>query len=241
MNTLLHLFQTGGFMMYPLLLASIIAVAIAVERLRLYRLATGNLALMKTHLPSLFAKHRFEDARQVCEKAGGAAGELLSAFLTHREHVGDANAWLELEAQQRASRLKERLNYLSAIVTLAPLLGLLGTVTGMIQAFDVLSISEGQPFAITGGVAEALVATAFGLFVAILAMVLYVVLEQKATRLIAELEDACGLFRVSQAECKKDVVELAAKIVDVQQTRGEKAQTTADACPVTGLRDIATA
>ena len=230
MNTLVHLFQTGGFMMYPLLLASIIAVAIAVERFRLYRLAQSDMALLKSQLPRLFSQHQFEDAQRLCEKAGGVAGELLATFLMNRSYISDARSSLELEAQQRASRLKERLNYLSAIVTLAPLLGLLGTVTGMIQAFDVLSISEGQPFAITAGVAEALVATAFGLFVAILAMVLYVMLEQRANNLITQIEETCGIFLVSEGKCKKDVGELATKIVEVQKTKPSS-----DDCPMSAV------
>ena len=216
MNTLVHLFQTGGFMMYPLLLASIIAVAIAVERFRLYRLAQSDMALLKSQLPRLFSQHQFEDAQRLCEKAGGVAGELLATFLMNRSYISDARSSLELEAQQRASRLKERLNYLSAIVTLAPLLGLLGTVTGMIQAFDVLSISEGQPFAITA--------------VAILAMVLYVMLEQRANNLITQIEETCGIFLVSEGKCKKDVVELATKIVEVQKTKPSS-----DDCPMSAV------
>lgn len=69
----------------------------------------------------------------------------------------NAEQYLSGAAAYSAARLKDHLNYVSAIVTLAPLMGLLGTVTGMIRSFDILSISEGQPFAITGGVAEALV------------------------------------------------------------------------------------
>lgn len=72
-------------------------------------------------------------------------------------------------------------------------MGLLGTVTGMIQAFDVLSVADGKPFAITGGVAEALIATAFGLLIAIVAMLFYVLLDARATRLILELETGTGL------------------------------------------------
>lgn len=86
---------------------------------------------------------------------------------------------------------------MSAIVTLSPLMGLLGTVIGMIRSFDVLSISEGQPFAITGGVAEALVATGFGLFVAILAMLIHVWLSQWSNKLIGQIESAASLYLAS--------------------------------------------
>ena len=67
------------------------------------------------------------------------------------------------------SRLRSHLYYLSVIVTLAPLLGLLGTISGMIRSFSIFNVQSGQAIAITGGIGEALIATAFGLCVAILA------------------------------------------------------------------------
>lgn len=82
-------------------------------------------------------------------------------------------ALIESAAAHEAARLRDYMNYLSVIVTLSPLMGLLGTVIGMIGSFNVLSVSSGQPFAVTGGVAEALVCTATGLFVAILALIIH--------------------------------------------------------------------
>ncbi len=200
MQHLWHLFQTGGWIMWPLLFASLLAVTIFVDRLRLYRRAATDMGLVKSHLSALVAKGDTEGVKALGERAGGALGRLLADYMQHRRKVSDAQAWLELNAQQVAGALRAHLNLLSAIVTIAPLMGLLGTVTGMIQAFDVLSISEGQPFAITGGVAEALVATAFGLLIAIMALLLYVVLDQKASRLIAELEEGCGLLLISEPD-----------------------------------------
>ena len=77
-------------------------------------------------------------------------------------------------------------------------MGLLGTVLGMIRSFDVLNVANGEPFAITGGVAEALTATAFGLFVAILALICWACLNQRAERLVGELERGAGLYLVSR-------------------------------------------
>ena len=124
-----------------------------------------------------------------------------NSFLpTLRIRYAGAEQYLSGAAAYSAARLKDHLNYVSAIVTLAPLMGLLGTVTGMIRSFDILSISEGQPFAITGGVAEALVATGFGLLVAIIAMLVYVWLSQRANRIIEDLEAAASAYLACLSE-----------------------------------------
>ena len=191
---LFELFLTGGFMMYPLLLASFIVVAIAIERSRLYKRAKSDMELLKTHLPRLLSEGKTDEAQALCDKAGGIVGELLVTTFTHRRMVADANEFLNGQAQEAAVKLKENLNYVSAIVTLSPLMGLLGTVIGMIGSFNVLSIAEGEPFAVTGGVAEALVATAFGLLVAILAMLVFVWLQQVSNKLIADIETGATLY-----------------------------------------------
>lgn len=197
MERLLHLFAAGGFMMYPLVLASIAAVAIAVNRSSLYKKSRANLALLTEKLPAILKSRDFEGAAKVSDQAGGSAGSLVAEACRAATEVENVSEFLSGRAAHEAGRLKALLNYVSAIVTLSPLMGLLGTVLGMIRSFDVLSISEGQPFAITGGVAEALVATGFGLFVAILAMLIHVWLTQWANKLIAEIEAAASLFLAS--------------------------------------------
>jgi len=106
---------------------------------------------------------------------------------------------LEAAAISESAKLRQYLNYIESIVTMAPLLGLLGTVTGMIGSFSVLSISEGQPFAITGGVGEALIATATGLIVAIIALILHTYLVQQQDILISQIEDASAMYMAELA------------------------------------------
>ena len=77
---------------------------------------------------------------------------------------------------------------------MSPLLGLLGTVTGMINSFSILSVSEGQPFAITAGVGEALVATATGLLVAILALVVHTYLAHRLDNLVSDMERLASVY-----------------------------------------------
>lgn len=183
--------------MWPLLLASVIVVAIAVERACFYRHSRTNMELIASHLPMLLGKRAFSEAHKVCQDAGGIIGNLLAESTKHVGVVSNLNEFISGEASRAAGELKDYLNYVSAIVTLSPLMGLLGTVIGMINSFDVLSISDGQPFAITGGVAEALVATGFGLLVAILAMVVHVWLSHRANKLISDIESGTSLFLAS--------------------------------------------
>ena len=97
---------------------------------------------------------------------------------------------MEATAQAELRRVKAYLPILDTIITLAPLLGLLGTITGMISAFGIVSEAGlGQPTAITGGVAEALIATATGLFIAIMTLIPYNYFRSKVEQLTERIEE----------------------------------------------------
>lgn len=193
---LLELFHQGGLVMYPLLLCSIIAIAILVERVRTYRAAQSNMNRLREEVPVLAAANNQKGLEALCAEDGGVAAEMLTSAI-YRDTVKSKNAALQGAAGAIAGRLRARLSYLETIVTLAPLLGLLGTVTGMISSFSVLSVSDGQPFAITGGVGEALIATATGLVVAIVALVALVIhsyLVHKQDGLITDMEEIGNVY-----------------------------------------------
>ena len=88
----------------------------------------------------------------------------------------DLRLALDTAYSTAAAELRAHLNYLSMIVTLSPLFGLLGTIAGMISSFQIFNLQAGQPVAITGGIGEALIATAAGLCVAIFALIVHTVL-----------------------------------------------------------------
>lgn len=189
----LALFQKGGLVMYPLLLCSVIAIAILVERIRTYRAARSKMDTLRMEVPALVEAGDVKGLRELCEADGGAPAEMIASALT-RTTTAAKEAAMQGAASTIAGRLRAHLNYLETIVTLAPLLGLLGTVTGMISSFSVLAVSDGQPFAITGGVGEALVATATGLCVAIIALVIHTYLVQQQDRLITDMEEASAVY-----------------------------------------------
>lgn len=184
---IVELFQAGGLVMYPLLACSLFVVAITLERHWNYEKAESFRSHKEAVLRSLRNKERL-----IVREDAGPIGELLQEAYAWQDVGGDVQLQLyENNATFVMARFKERLNYLETVVTLAPLLGLLGTVLGMIQSFQVLSVKTGQMQTITGGVGEALVATATGLCVAVLALLCHVWLGQRVDCLAGDLEE-CG-------------------------------------------------
>ncbi|MDD7290761.1 MAG: MotA/TolQ/ExbB proton channel family protein [Veillonella caviae] len=189
-----HLFLQGGLVMWPLLICSIIAITILIERVRMYNAAKSNMDTLKAKVAEFVPQGKWKELRQVCEEDGGVAAELVETAASQPHDVDKQTQALQGAAGAIAARLRAHLNYLETIVTLAPLLGLLGTVTGMIGSFSVLSVSDGEPFAITGGVGEALIATATGLCVAIIALVIHAYLVQREDSLVSEMEEVGAVY-----------------------------------------------
>jgi biopolymer transport protein ExbB len=166
---MIELFYKGGPIMWPLLCASVVALTVALERLAFAALeAVRRNPRQLEEVLSLVAQGDVSGAR----KAGAVTGDfVVRALVTALGHEkAFAEAMLH-SANHELQRYLRGLALLDTIITLAPLLGLLGTVTGMINSFGMLGGAElGAPAAITGGIAEALIATAFGLLVAITAL-----------------------------------------------------------------------
>jgi biopolymer transport protein ExbB len=160
----------GGPVMVPLLACSVLALSVILERAwfwgRLAREADPERVL------ELAGAGKWEDAARAGEASRSPGARVLAAGI--RDRKAAPSLAMEAAVQTEVERMKRGLVILDTIITLAPLLGLLGTVTGMIGSFGVMAESGiNQPHAITGGVAEALIATAAGLLVAIAALVPY--------------------------------------------------------------------
>jgi biopolymer transport protein ExbB len=175
----------GGPVMVPLLACSIISLAVVIERMIFWRRARSRGPLEE--LLQLVERREFAKAAELGGRLDLPAARVLTAGLVHR-NPALAKA-LEVAAQAEIPVLKRRLTILDTIITLAPLLGLLGTITGMISSFGIMSEAGlGQPHAVTGGVAEALIATAAGLLIAILTLIPYNYFSNRAERELEEIE-----------------------------------------------------
>ncbi|HET6384703.1 MAG TPA: MotA/TolQ/ExbB proton channel family protein [Armatimonadota bacterium] len=183
----------GGPVMWPLFACAIISVAVMIERYFALRKAAADdqalLALVRRHL----TEGRMDEALDLCEQAPGPIAAMMASGIRNRHLSADAiERAMEELAMQETPALYKRLGVLDTIITLAPLLGLLGTITGMIRAFHVVASVSGlnAPTAITGGVAEALIATACGLTIAIVTLPGYNYLTERVKEIISQMEIA---------------------------------------------------
>ena len=182
--------QVGGAMIYPLLLLAVVAAVVIVEKGFVFgaraRLPGAVVQLVETYG---FAWEDLEQRLGVVPP-GNYFGRFVRVIADNRKHPA---WWVESRAADEASLIEQSLGrwlwVLETIVTAAPLLGLLGTITGMIRAFRLFG-TEGlvDPRGVTGGVAEALVATAVGLFIALVALFAFNYFSHRQARVMDELE-----------------------------------------------------
>lgn len=188
---MLELFLKGGPLMWPLLLASVCALSVAIERLwfALFQSLSRNLSDVAQIFSDLEDKKIQEASRRGSESRDFVA-RALGRALAHSASFPEA---MLAAAAVELNRYHRGLSVLDTVITLAPLLGLLGTVTGMISSFSLLGGAElGAPAAITGGIAEALIATAFGLGVAITALIPFNFLNARQESARIELQNAAS-------------------------------------------------
>jgi biopolymer transport protein ExbB len=170
MTQVIDIIIKGGIVMIPLLACSLISLALTIERLIFWGGIKSQQAVR--NMLALVEVGEFDKALKAGKNSPHPIARVLAAGLAHRNPA--AAKAMEAAAQAQIPALKSRLGALDTIITLAPLLGLLGTVVGMIGSFDIMSeAGMGQPHAVTGGVAEALIATATGLLIAILTLIPY--------------------------------------------------------------------
>ena len=177
----MELFQKGGPVMYLLLLCSLSVLAIAIDRWLFYRRASNGAEILLQSITEAAGK----GLSSILTEGDSVTAFLLDAGKRADSSGSDVRLAVESAYGEAAMKLRARLNYLSMIVTLAPLLGLLGTISGMIDSFNIFSVAADQPLAITAGIGEALIATATGLCVAIFALVVHTVLASRMDSVLA--------------------------------------------------------
>jgi len=196
----------GGPVMIPLLLCSIIALAISFERIY-YLLRSSSDPVKALQAVTLAVEHkRVTDAVAVVERFRGPIGALAAAGLTaYGKEKADMEQAIRAAGEREVGKMEHRLSILSMIITVAPLLGILGTVTGIIKSFGVLARSPQllDAAALSAGIAEALLTTAAGLIIAIFTLVLYTYITGIIDRRIAEMNDfSSELLEILAAEVR---------------------------------------
>lgn len=185
-----ELIKAGGWLMLPIIVCSILAFAIIVERfwsLQRGRVAPANLVSDIWQL----AKRGELDARRISElRAGSPLGRVLAAGLMNINYERQVmKESIEETGRHVVSELERYLNALGTIAAISPLLGLLGTVTGMIKVFTAISAGgSGNTAALAGGISEALITTVAGLSVAIPALMFYRFFRARVDELVVTME-----------------------------------------------------
>jgi biopolymer transport protein ExbB len=199
-------FHKGGFVMYILLLCSMFVVAIGIERAMYFRRVDTGRAFARDFY-MLMANHKLADAAVLAQNAKGALADILYTAMQKcsSKDATRVSSYMEIQSGIELSKLRMRLYYLSVIVTMAPLLGLLGTISGMISAFSVFNLESGQAAAITGGVGEALIATAMGLCVAIISLGVHAYFTQRIENIVTDMEQCFSLVETEQDDIARAV------------------------------------
>ncbi|MCG8452821.1 MAG: MotA/TolQ/ExbB proton channel family protein [Spirochaetales bacterium] len=189
---MLELIVKGGPVLWAIMLLSVLAVAIIVERYAYFRGIRIDEETLFLRVKSALSKRHFDEAMAICDSNPSPFSALLKTGIEHRERSSwERKEVLKDTAAQEVPRLEARIGALGTIAHIAPLLGLLGTVTGNIEAFGVLGRfgSVGDPSVLAKGISEALVTTAAGLIVAIPATIFYNALTSRVNSLIVRMEN----------------------------------------------------
>jgi biopolymer transport protein ExbB len=188
---LFDIFLKGGIIMWFILLSSVIGLAVVIDRFIVLRRAKINVPAFMVRIRGFIKKKDISGAISYCMQEKSPVANIvrkgLKKYKYGHDRVKDA---IENAGSQEISKLEKGLPVLASVAGIAPLLGFLGTVTGMISAFMIIQDLAGaaNPSDLAGGIWEALITTAFGLIVGIPALALYNYFLSSVKKLVGEME-----------------------------------------------------
>jgi biopolymer transport protein ExbB len=193
-----HALIKGGWMMLPLIACSLVSLTIIIERLFLFsRIARPHRA---EEVITLILGQQAGEALAIADEVSSPVMRVLRTGIAHLVEPSGA---MESAGMVELSTLRRGLPALDTIITLSPLLGLLGTIIGMINSFDIMATSGfSRPHAVTGGVAEALVCTATGITVAAITLIAYNYFLARIEREAEEIETYATRLEIALAGSK---------------------------------------
>lgn len=189
--------------MYPLLFCSVLSLAIVIERSLFWiREKKRRDRRRLDHIMTLFERNDLEGARETAKGTADFVIRVLVCGMVHREFsLRDA---LQMAADEEIGRMRRYLPVLDTMITLAPLLGILGTVTGIIFSFNMLgTMGVDDPRMVTAGIGQALITTAFGLAVAILSLIPYNYFLSRVEKAVGEIEKFATTLEILVEKNKK--------------------------------------
>lgn len=194
---MITIFEKGGIIMWPLILLSFTSVTFIIERSIFFWLEARKRKPLDTQRILSFAeKGKLEEAESAARRSlSDFIARTLLNGLVHREY--SLSRALETQSLIELRRMKRHLPILDTVITAAPLLGILGTVIGIISSFDILG-NQGisDPMAVTMGISEALITTAFGLIIALVTLIPYNIFQTRYQRAVEELESNCSVLEI---------------------------------------------
>lgn len=187
-HTAVDYFQRGGVVMWPLLLCSIIAVAIAVERWIFFRKEDSG-EIFRDKFCKYIENDDWTNAKKLADATPGEAAKLATIVMARHGRFERLESFVESRAERAITKFEDYLSYLGVIVNLSPILGLLGTITGMIGAFSAMNVRGTNPLAVTAGIGEALITTVFGLCISIIAICFHTYFMRRLDRISLDIEE----------------------------------------------------
>lgn len=198
--------QQGGIVMWLLLIMSIIALAVIFERfVALWRAKINVNEFLAKIRKALIVNRSVREAIKVCEQYRGPVASIMKAgLLKYGQPKEDVEKTIENAAVFEMGRLERGLTVLATVANVAPLLGFLGTVTGMIKSFDALAAAGlSNPALVANGIKEALLTTAGGLFVAIPVQVSYNYFMSRINKFVRDIETAANMLMETFVEMER--------------------------------------
>jgi len=222
-----ELIQKGGLLMWPLLLASVLSITFCVERLIFFRREDLKTPHFLSGIINLIRRRQYAEALDRCDEAHGPVAQVVYAAIKHNHlQKPELKEFVQEVAQLQVPRLEQNLPILATIGYLSPLLGLLGTVTGMIHAFMQMQVRMGTATAgdLAGGIWESLITTAAGLVVAIPTYAAYNYFVARMNQIVRDMERA-GTEVVQAITEKSSIIDFQESFTTKNENGGSVPQT----------------